>query len=227
MAVKVMRPGSDGKFIGYDSWFFKGLEYAVSKGAIVSNHSYGGGFLSTSQKTKYNNFANNNPNHLTVYAAGNSNILVTSTSYACGMDMPTQICVAASTNSDSKASFSNYGKDLVDVYAPGQQIASTTPNNGYQYKSGTSMASPQVAGLAALIRSMKTMTAMEAKNFILDNVQVKSQYANDVGTSGLIDAFASVNAVGGGGSGGNFFFFIKVLSKQKFISTCFIFMNRV
>ena len=110
--------------------------------------------------------------------------------------MPSQICVASSTKDDERSSFSNYGKDMVHVFAPGSNIVSTTPNGKYSSYSGTSMASPQVAGLAALIRSMQSMTGVETKKWILDNVQVKAKYADFVSTSGLIDVYGTINALG-------------------------------
>ena len=201
MGIKVMRP-IQGKYFASESALFKGLEYAISNGATVSNWSLGGGTITEAERTAYENIANNNPEHLMVFAAGNSNKLVHSNLFGCGLDLPNQICVASSTEGDTRSGFSNYAKDLVDVFAPGSRILSSTPNNMYSFKYGTSMAAPHVAGLAALIRSMKTMTALEAKNYILDNVQVKSQYGDFVSTSGLIDALATVTAVAGGGNGG-------------------------
>ena len=171
----------------------------LANGAIVSNHSYGGSTVSSARKATYNNLANNNPNHLFVYAAGNSNQEVNANNprFGCALEMPTQLCIAASTSSDTKASFSNYGTGMVHVFAPGQSILSTVLNGAYSSLSGTSMAAPHVAGLASLLMSMKVMNATETKSFIMNNVQVKSQYASYVNTSGLIDAYATIQAVAG------------------------------
>lgn len=75
-----------------------------------------------------------------------------------------------------KASFSNYGKTSVDVFAPGVKINSTTPNSTYTVHDGTSMAAPVVSGLAALIRSYyPKLTALQVKEIILKSV-VKIQH---------------------------------------------------
>jgi len=67
--------------------------------------------------------------------------------------------------------FSNYGKDRVDVFAPGVQIYSTVPGSEYQYESGTSMAAPVVTGLAALIRAnYPKLTAKQVKSIIMESV---------------------------------------------------------
>ncbi len=67
------------------------------------------------------------------------------------------------------ASFSNYGKETVDVFSPGQKIYATVPFGKYKYLQGTSMASPDVAGVAALIRSRyPELSASEVKHIIMD-----------------------------------------------------------
>lgn len=68
------------------------------------------------------------------------------------------------------ASYSNYGKNTVDVFAPGSNIYSTYPNNTYKPEDGTSMAAPAVSGVAALIRSQyPKLTATQVKQIIMDS----------------------------------------------------------
>ncbi len=72
--------------------------------------------------------------------------------------------------SEMVASYSNYGKINVDVFAPGTDIYSTYPNNEYEYSPGTSMAAPAVAGVAALIRSQyPKLTASQVKKIIMQS----------------------------------------------------------
>jgi len=84
---------------------------------------------------------------------------------------------------DLKASFSNFGKYNVDVFAPGFMINSTTPNNKYEEFDGTSMASPVVSGLAALILSYyPELSAIDVKDIIMKSVTKvarKVKYKNE------------------------------------------------
>ena len=97
------------------------------------------------------------------------------------------------------ANFSNYGKINVDVFAPGVKIYATTPNNSYKHLQGTSMASPNVAGVAALIRSYyPKLTAGQVKqilmasglpiktNVILGGDDKNKKTLNEVSTTGKI-----------------------------------------
>ena len=73
-------------------------------------------------------------------------------------------------NEKLPANFSNYGKKNVDVFAPGVQIYSTTPENGYANSSGTSMAASSTAGVAALVRSYyPKLTASQVKHILMNS----------------------------------------------------------
>ena len=112
----------------------------------VANMSLGGG-VSSSLNTAANNLANSGV--FLAVAAGNENTLACNRSPASASAATT---VAASTSTDARASYSNYGS-CVDLYAPGSSITSTWLSGGTRTISGTSMASPHVAGVAALYKA--------------------------------------------------------------------------
>jgi subtilisin family serine protease len=127
---------------------YEGITYAADHGCNIINCSWGGGF-SGSMEQDVITYAAINRNCLVMAAAGNDN--VDAPSYPAAYQYVTS--VAATTNSDLRANFSNYNYS-VDVCAPGSNIYSTIFDNTYTYNSGTSMASPVAAGAAALIKSM-------------------------------------------------------------------------
>jgi len=157
------------------------VNYAASMGVRVSNNSYGSTSPTQSEKD-----AIQASNSVFVAAAGNdANNTDNVPQYPSAYDLPNIISVAATDKSDALASFSNFGMVSVDLAAPGLSVLSTTPNNTYSFFSGTSMATPHVAGAATLlIAKYPTLTVNEVKWRILAGVD---NVALPVGTGGRLN----------------------------------------
>ena len=95
------------------------------------------------------------------------------------------------------ASFSNYGQEEVDVFAPGNQIWSTTPNDEYEFLQGTSMASPEVAGVAAVIRSVyPKLSAPQVKKVLMQSGLMTTQKVRVGGSEGELHPFNELSKSG-------------------------------
>lgn len=191
MPVKSL--GADGS--GTTATAIKAIDYAVNNGAQVINNSWGGSNFSKalldSLTAAYNNGI------LIVNAAGNYNSNNDSIPmYPANYDLPSVISVLSVSSSDTKSSFSNYGKSTVHIASPGESILSTVPGGGYNYMSGTSMASPFVAGVAALaLREEPQLTGYQIKQKLLANADVVAGLANYVSSSARIDSSKLILAV--------------------------------
>lgn len=161
------------------------IRYAVDNGASIINMSFGKGY-SWDKKVVDDavKYATKN-DVLLVHAAGNSaqdnditgNFPVNNYDKACGMlwwkkkKSKNWIEVGALSYKDGEdqvATFSNYGQKNVDIFAPGVQIYATLPDDEYRYLQGTSMASPVVAGVAAVLRSyFPGLKADQVKDIIM------------------------------------------------------------
>jgi cell wall-associated protease len=164
----------------YDKDIALGIRYAVDNGAKVINGSFGKAFSPHKQwvydAIKYAE----SKDVLIVHAAGNdAKDIDTENNYPNDSDdkktefADNMITVGALNyeyGTTVVADFSNYGKLNVDVFAPGVKIYASTPNNEYQFLQGTSMASPNVAGVAALIRSFyPALSAKQVKHILMDS----------------------------------------------------------
>ncbi|MBW1742439.1 MAG: S8 family serine peptidase, partial [Deltaproteobacteria bacterium] len=173
------------------------IEYAIDNGADIISASFSGGCYSN---------PHNDPEReaidtaeaagvLFVAAAGNDGRdLDLDPVCPAGHDLPNIIAVAATDDNDTLASFSNYGATSVDVAAPGVSIYSTKAGDSYQYLNGTSMATPHVSGLAALIWAENPgFTYNDVKDRILDGVDVVSGLTGLILNAGRINANNSIN----------------------------------
>ena len=175
MSIRAVPNGDE-----YDKDVALAIRYAVDNGAKVINGSFGKSYSPHSQWVRDAiKYASDN-DVVFVHAAGNdSNDVDVARNFPDDNDnggaeiSNTYIRVGALApkyGSGMIAGFSNYGKNNVDVFAPGAQVYSTTPENEYGTKGGTSMAAPGVAGIAALIRSYyPKLSAAQVKQVIMDS----------------------------------------------------------
>lgn len=214
MVVRAVPNGDE-----HDKDVANAIRYAVDNGAHVINMSFGKDFspdkAAVDEAVKYADARG----VLLVHAAGNDgkDLAVESSyptpEYASGGRAANWIEVGAAAWQGGEklaASFTNYGKAQVDVFAPGVDILSTIPGNHYARESGTSMAAPVVAGLAAFLMShFPRLTAAEVKRIILESatnyadtmvVRPGSQSGEKVRfgelsrTGGVVNAYAAVKA---------------------------------
>jgi len=174
--------GADGS--GYLSGAIDAVNYAVANGARLSNNSWGGGPYDATLGKAISNAAVKG--HIFVAAAGNdSQNNDTTTSYPSGYNYDNIVAVAATDHLDNLAYFSNYGVNKVDIAAPGVNILSTLPGNTYGSYSGTSMATPHVAGALSLYWDANpNATYKEVISALYQSADTVSTLTNYVGGGG-------------------------------------------
>jgi len=159
------------------------LNYATAMNVPLTNNSWGGGAYSQAleeviaQSGIFVTSAGNNNSDIDLYPE-----------YPAGYDLDNIISVAATDHFDRKSDLSNYGSRSVDLAAPGVDILSSTPNNDYQFLSGTSMAAPHVSGAIGLSWSRNPgLSSLEIKNAVLKSVDTISSMQEITVTGGRLN----------------------------------------
>ncbi len=177
MSIRAVPNGDE-----YDKDIALGIRYAVDNGASIINCSFGKSFspeatwvydaiqYAASRDVLVVHAAGNdgkdlddpeNPNYPNDHRFGSTEFVD---------NVITVGALTSSYGSEMVATFSNYGKQNVDVFAPGDKIYSTMPNNEYEFQGGTSMAAPAVSGVAALIWSYyPNLSAPQIKDIIMQS----------------------------------------------------------
>jgi subtilisin family serine protease len=182
------------------------IRYAVDNGASVINMSFGKEFSPQRPAVEAAYKYAESKNVLLVHAAGNENDNLEvsphypASTYMNGKEPGNLLTVGASGPRDDEsltASFSNYGKKSVNVFAPGVNIYATLPGSKYGNLSGTSMASPVTAGAAAVLRSyFPKLSAADVKRILMQSVVVHHTQVTQPGTDKKVD-FATLSSTGG------------------------------
>lgn len=145
--------GSFGKsFSPQKKWVYEAIKYAAKKDVLIVHAAGNDGY--NIDETKNINYPNDSEDNIKEFADNVITIGAINKQYGETVVAP----------------FSNFGKINVDVFAPGEEIYATVPNNKYKYLQGTSMASPNAAGVAALIRSYyPKLKASQVKHILMDS----------------------------------------------------------
>lgn len=207
--IMVIRAVPDGD--EWDKDVAKSIEYAIKNNADIINMSFGKAF--SPEKAFVDSIARmaDENNVLLIHAAGNESVNNDIEAHYPNqykgeeMIINNWLDIGASAKRKKKkefvADFSNYGKHSVDLFAPGENIYTTTPDNNYDIVSGTSFSSPVVAGAAALIKSYyPQLTAAQIKDVIIQStkpVKTKVVLPSTQEKDKKIVDFTSLSATGG------------------------------
>jgi thermitase len=177
------------------------VNYSVAEGMDISNNSWGGG--GRSQALQDAIARADAQGQIFLAAAGNGGADQIGDNndvgdhYPSDYEVPNVVSVAATDDTDTLAGFSNFGATSVDLAAPGVSILSTLPGNRYGRFSGTSMATPHVAGVAALIKSQNPdLDDAQIKAQLLQFVDEKASLQGRVATGGRLNALGSLSQNG-------------------------------
>jgi subtilisin family serine protease len=189
LPVRVLGPDGSGS----DADVAAGMYYAISRGASVLSLSLGGPFFSAvlDDAVQYAR----DRGVLVVAAAGNDygQDLDVEPAYPASLSYDNMIAVAATDSTDALAYFSNFGPSSVHVAAPGHGILSTYLGGQFVYMSGTSMATPYVAGVAALMKSAKPSLGYgEIRSGIISSSDPIDALQGKVVANGRVNAYRAV-----------------------------------
>lgn len=169
-----------------------GMNYAVKRGVKIMSMSLGTSSYSSTIENAI--IAAKNAGVLVVAAAGNSaQDTDLYPNYPSASTQPNVLAVAASNSSDTLAYFSNWGATSVDLAAPGQNILSTYLGGQYAYASGTSMATPHVAGMAAMLLAVNpSLTYSQIKDLLITSVDPIPSLAGKMVSGGRANLYKAV-----------------------------------
>lgn len=167
----------------------KAINYTTQMNADISNNSWGGGGFVQSLQDAINSFTSNG-GIFTAAAGNHGGNNDTGGFYPANYE--NVVAVAASDHNDTKANFSGFGVNTVEVAAPGVSIRSTVPGGGYSNFSGTSMATPMVSGVLAILQAE---FPAETDAEILDRMYMSTDpILTDVTTHGRVNLFNALQA---------------------------------
>ncbi|HYN50180.1 MAG TPA: S8 family peptidase [Thermoleophilaceae bacterium] len=197
MALRVL--GANGT--GTVADVLSAYRYAAANGARIINAS----LVSTSLSQAEQDAIAAAPNVMFVVAAGNGgqdgvgDDNDRAPEYPCAYPLANIVCVAATNRGDELSTFSNYGAGSVDLAAPGEWIVSTWLDGGYAYTSGTSMATPHVAGTAALLAAAQPdLNVAEMRAALLDGTDPLTSLNGLVASGGRLDSRRSLEVAAPG-----------------------------
>jgi hypothetical protein len=172
----------------------KSIEYATAQGIRVVNASWGGS--ASAQTLEDAVKVAERAGMLFVAAAGNNGSNNDRRPfYPASIAASNVLSVGATDRRDERARFSNFGKQSVHLFAPGVDILSTTRNGAYELLSGTSMAAPHVAGVAALVMANKpSLTFLEVKNRIISSSEPLESLNGDSLFGSRLNAYNALEA---------------------------------
>jgi thermitase len=173
----------------------KAIDYAIKMKVHVMSNSWGGGGVNQSLKEAIE--AANNAGISFVAAAGNSsNDNDKKPSYPASYKVDNVISVGSMDGNGKKSWFSNYGKESVDIFAPGSDILSTVKGKGYKKMSGTSMATPFISGaIGLLLTHEKNLSPKEIRDRLIKTA-VRNPNLAKHSQSGRLDAFRFLKDLG-------------------------------